>query len=270
VFARPVLDAIRAEPERWDLSSWRTLTSGGMAFTEETKRGLAEMVPNLLIADVYGSSEVLSAARSVSSRDSGVERSGTFKAGGRMTVLREDGTPVPHGTGEAGLLAFGGRHPLGYWKDEAKTASTFRVVEGKRWVVPGDMATVDADGLITLLGRGSTSINTGGEKVFPEEVEDALRSHPAVADAIVVGLPDERFGERVAAVLQMEPGPGATDHALVEHVTSRLARYKSPRTLVRAELVPRGPNGKPDLAAAKELLTFMSPSTSPATTDVSR
>ncbi len=254
VFARPMLDALRAEPGRWDLTSWRTVTSGGMAFTEETKRGLSDLLPDLVIADVYGSSEVLSAARSVSSRSSGVERSGTFKAGGRMSVLREDGTPVPHGSGEAGLLAFGGRHPLGYWKDEAKSAATFRVIGGKRWVVPGDLATVDADGTINLLGRGSTSINTGGEKVFPEEVEDALRSHPAVADALVTGLADERFGECVAALVQLEPHAVAEDDELREHVATRLARYKAPRTIVRTALVPRGPNGKPDLAAAKTLL----------------
>jgi acyl-CoA synthetase (AMP-forming)/AMP-acid ligase II len=253
VFARPVLDALRADPDRWDLSTWRTVTSGGMAFTDETKRGLADLLPDLVIADVYGSSEVLSAARSISSRDGGVGRSGTFRASGRMTVLREDGTPVPHGSEEAGLLAFGGRHPLGYWKDEAKSASTFRVVDGKRWVVPGDLATVDEDGTITLLGRGSTSINTGGEKVFPEEVEDALRSHPSVADALVVGLEDERFGERVAALVQLEPDAAVDDDALREHVANRLARYKAPRTLLRVALVPRGPNGKPDLPAAKSM-----------------
>jgi acyl-CoA synthetase (AMP-forming)/AMP-acid ligase II len=253
VFARPVLDALRAEPGRWDLSSWRTITSGGMAFTEETKRGLNELLPDLVIADVYGSSEVLSAARSISSTSRGVERNGTFRASAAVTVLRPDGTVVPPGSLEPGLIAFAGRQPLGYYKDAAKTASTFRVVDGRRWSVPGDMATVAEDGTINLLGRGSTCINTGGEKVFPEEVEDALRSHPLVADALVLGLPDDRFGERVAAVVQLEPRADLNDEALRTHVADRLARFKAPRSVLRVDLVPRGPNGKPDLGAARHL-----------------
>lgn len=253
VFARPVLDALRADPGRWDLSSWRTVTSGGMAFTEDTKRGLAELLPELVIADVYGSSEVLSAARSVSSRSSGVQRSGSFRAGPVVTVLRDDGTVIPPGTGEAGLLAFGGRQPLGYWRDEAKTATTFRTVEGKRWAVPGDLATVDADGTISLIGRGSTCINTGGEKVFPEEVEAAVRRFPGVVDVVVVGVPDERFGEQVAALVQTQPEVVLDQGKLLAHVGTLLAHYKVPRRVVQVELVPRGPNGKPDLAAAKAM-----------------
>jgi acyl-CoA synthetase (AMP-forming)/AMP-acid ligase II len=251
VFARPVLDVLRAEPDRWDLSSWRTVTSGGMAFTDQTKRGLSEALPQLLIADVYGSSEALSAGRSISSADKGVARSGTFRAGGAVKVLREDGSVVPPGSSEAGLLAFSGRQPLGYWKDEDKTAATFRIVDGRRWSVPGDMATVSEDGTITLIGRGSTCINTGGEKVFPEEVEDALREHPQVADAIVVGLPDPTFGERVAAVVQLEVGAQLTDDEVQEPVATRLARYKIPRSIRLVELAPRGANGKPDLSAAR-------------------
>jgi len=259
VFARPVLDALVAEPDRWDLSSWRTVTSGGMAFTDATKSGLSQALPQLLIADVYGSSEALSAGRSISSSDKGVERSGTFRAGGAVKVLREDGTVVPPGSTEAGLLAFSGRQPVGYWKDEAKTAATFRMVEGRRWSVPGDMATVSEDGTITLIGRGSTCINTGGEKVFPEEVEDALRAHPQVADAIVVGLPDPTFGERVAAVVQLEPDVRLTDEELREHVATRLARYKIPRSIRIVDLVPRGPNGKPDLAVARTSFDSLGP-----------
>lgn len=254
VFARPVLDALRAEPDRWDLSSWRTVTSGGMVFTEETKRGLAALLPDLVIADVYGSSEVLSAARSVSSSGGGLQRPGTFRASTAVTVLGEDHTPLSPGAPEPGLLAFGGRQPLGYWKDESKSAATFRVVEGRRWAIPGDLATLAEDGTITLIGRGSTCINTGGEKVFPEEVEDAVRRFPEVVDVVVIGIPDDRFGEQVAAVVQATPGVELDAEALRKHVASLLARYKAPRHIVQVDLVPRGPNGKPDLPTAKAML----------------
>lgn len=256
VFARPVLDAIRANPGGWDLSSWKTITSGGMAFTQETKRGLGEALPKLTIADVYGSSEVLAAARSVSSSDRGIGRNGTFSAQSSVSVLREDGTVVPPGSSEVGMLAFAGRQPLGYYKDDAKTAATFRVVDGRRWSIPGDMATVSEDGTISLLGRGSTCINTGGEKVFPEEVENALRTHPQVLDAIVVGVDDLRFGETIGAAVQLEPGSEVTDDELREHVRSRLARYKAPRKIERVARAPRGPNGKPDLPAARKLFSL--------------
>jgi acyl-CoA synthetase (AMP-forming)/AMP-acid ligase II len=144
-----------------------------------------------------------------------------------------------------------GRVPLGYYKDPEKTAATFPLIDGVRWAVPGDYATVEADGSITLLGRGSVSINTGGEKVFPEEVEEALKTHPAVRDAVVVGISDERFGEVVAAAVELLPGAAVDAASLTEHVRSQLARHKAPRHVMLVGSTNRGPNGKADYVATK-------------------
>jgi fatty-acyl-CoA synthase len=155
-----------------------------------------------------------------------------------------------------GLLARTGRIPLGYYKDEEKTAKTFvHDPDGKRWVIPGDFATVDADGMITLFGRGSVSINSGGEKIFPEEVEAALKSHPAVFDAIVVGVPDERFGQRVAAVVAPREGQAPTLEELAEHARTKIAGYKVPRELHLVDKVTRSPSGKADYRWAKAVAT---------------
>jgi fatty-acyl-CoA synthase len=148
------------------------------------------------------------------------------------------------------MLAVGGHIPLGYYKDETKSAATFRVLAGRRWSIPGDFATVEADGTITLLGRGSVVINSGGEKIFPEEVEEAVKQHPAVVDALVVGLPDERFGEAVTAVVTLAPGTQTTTDEL-EDALGALARFKRPRNWVFVDDVLRAPNGKADYKAAK-------------------
>ncbi len=169
-------------------------------------------------------------------------------------MFTDDGREVKPGSGEVGHLAVGGNIPLGYYKDPEKTAETFRVVDGKRYSIPGDYATVEADGTITLLGRGSVSINSGGEKIFPEEVEEAVKQHPAVADAVVVGVPDERFGEAVAAVVALAPGRDrrrGRDLARRSNAAA-LARFKRPRHVVVVDAVPRGPNGKADYAWARE------------------
>jgi acyl-CoA synthetase (AMP-forming)/AMP-acid ligase II len=166
---------------------------------------------------------------------------------------------VTPGSEELGLLAVGGYIPAGYYKDEAKSASTFRTFAGRRWSVPGDFARVDADGTITLLGRGSVCINSGGEKVFPEEVEEAVKRHPAVADALVVGVPDERFGEAVTAVVGLRPGEQA-DADDITAALGALSSFKRPRTIVFVDTVRRGPNGKPDYAWAKAtVLAALSP-----------
>ena len=151
------------------------------------------------------------------------------------------------------MVAVGGFIPVGYYKDEAKSAATFRTVEGRRWSIPGDFATVNADGTIHLLGRGSVCINTGGEKVFPEEVEEALKTHPAVRDAVVVGLPDDRFGETICGVVEPS-GDGAVDAAdLRAHVAGQLAAYKAPRNVVVVESIARAANGKVDYRRLKAL-----------------
>jgi acyl-CoA synthetase (AMP-forming)/AMP-acid ligase II len=166
------------------------------------------------------------------------------------TVIGDDFRPVA--PGETGMLARRGHVPLGYYKDEAKTAATFVEVDGVRWAIPGDRAVLETDGTITVLGRGSQSINTGGEKVFPEEVEAVLKSHPDVFDAIVVGVADERWGEHVAAVVAARPGRAPTLEELAKHARTELAGYKAPRQLVLVAEVQRTPAGKPDYRWAKE------------------
>jgi fatty-acyl-CoA synthase len=174
-----------------------------------------------------------------------------FAIGENAKVFTEDGREVTPGSDEIGVLAVGGYIPAGYYKDEAKSAATFRMFGGRRWSVPGDFASVDADGTITLLGRGSVCINSGGEKVFPEEVEEAVKRHPSVADALVVGVPDERFGEAVTAVVGLRPGEHV-DADDIRGAVGALSSYKRPRTIVFVDEVRRGPNGKADYGWARE------------------
>jgi acyl-CoA synthetase (AMP-forming)/AMP-acid ligase II len=168
------------------------------------------------------------------------------------TVLGDDLRPIAPGSGIVGRLARRGHLPVGYYKDPAKTAATFVTVDGVRWVIPGDMATIEEDGRITVFGRGAVCINTGGEKVFPEEVEAALKAHPGVADAVVVGVPDEKWGSRVAAVVQARPGADVTLASLDAHCRSRIAGYKVPRQLALVAELVRHPSGKPDYRWAAE------------------
>jgi acyl-CoA synthetase (AMP-forming)/AMP-acid ligase II len=174
-----------------------------------------------------------------------------FRADGTSLVLDEDMNPLPPGTGHVGWLARKGRIPLGYYKDEEKTARTFMVKDGERYVMAGDMAILEADGTITLLGRGSLCINSGGEKIFPEEVEAALKSHPSVFDALVVGVPDEKWGERVAAVVQPRAGTSVLLEDLDKHCRTKIAGYKVPRELHLVDEIGRQPSGKPDYKWAK-------------------
>ncbi len=252
-FARPVLTALDAKRDRWDLSSLRTIISSGVMFSAEIKQGILQHLPHVAIADVFGSSETMSLGRSITAQGQPTTTA-TFKAKPTTRVITEDGRDVVPGSGERGLLAIGGRQPVGYYNDPAKTASTFRLIDGKRFVIPGDWATVAADGTITLIGRGSECINTGGEKVFPEEVEIALKSHDAVNDAVVLGVPDARFGQSIAALVEGRSGAVASAEDLTAHVRSRLAAYKAPRRVVFTESIPRLPNGKPDLLAVRTML----------------
>jgi fatty-acyl-CoA synthase len=164
-----------------------------------------------------------------------------------------DFTPVTPGSGEVGLVAKWGNLPLGYYKDPEKTARTYVMINGVRHLLSGDHATVEADGKIKLLGRGSHCINSGGEKIYPEEVEEALKTHPHVTDALVFGRPDPRFGQSIAAVVGLEIGAAIEADGLIAHVRSRLAHYKAPRRIVFVSEVPRAPNGKPDYDAARRL-----------------
>lgn len=250
VFARPLLDALDAEPGRWDISSLRVMLSSGVMWSAEVKEGLLRHAPDLTCVDTLSSSEALGLARSISSRN-GTTRTAGFTLGPDAQVIREDGTPVEPGSGEIGLIALAGRSPIGYFNDPVKSASTFRVIDGRRWTTPGDHATVDADGTVTFLGRGSGCINTGGEKVFPEEVEEALKTHPAVRDAVVVGAPHDRFGQQVVAFVEPEPGVPVDPEALGEHVRTRLAGYKAPRVVELVPSIGRAANGKVDQARWK-------------------
>jgi acyl-CoA synthetase (AMP-forming)/AMP-acid ligase II len=252
--ARPLADALSraaAADSPYDLSSLIVIGSGGAVLTGEAKQRLAELLPNVMLVDGFGSSETGVVGNKLhSTGDSSTAPRFTVNA--QTQVLDEDGRPVAPGSGIAGRLARKGHVPLGYYKDEAKTAATFLTVDGERWVLPGDHATVDADGTVVLLGRGSTSINTGGEKVYPEEVETVLLTSPDVADAVVVGLPDERFGERVVAIVQPAPAARPTLDQLQEHARVSLAGYKLPRDLVLVDVVERTPAGKPDYRWARE------------------
>ncbi len=166
-------------------------------------------------------------------------------------MLTEEGREVVPGSGERGRVAIRGRTPVGYYKDEAKSAATFQVVDGVRWSIPGDFAEVEADGTIRLLGRGSVCINTGGEKVYPEEVEEVLKTHPAVLDAVAVGVPDARFGEAICAVVEAESGEDPAGADLKAHVSSQLSAYKSPKRVLRVASIGRAANGKLDYKRLK-------------------
>ena len=249
-FAKPVLRALDAEPDRWDISSLRVIVSSGVIWSADTKAGLLRHNPRLIMIDSLGSSEAIGMASNTTTADTPVASAGAptskFRLGPNTKVLTEDGVEVLPGSGERGRVALHGRTPVGYYKDEAKSAATFITFEGVRWSIPGDWAEVEADGTLRLHGRGSQCINTGGEKVFPEEVEEVLKTHPSVADAAVVGVPDERFGEAITALVEPRPGATIDEAAIVAHVRTMLAAYKSPRRVLSLDSVRRAANGKLD------------------------
>jgi len=251
-FSTPMLEALEANPGRWNLSGVRAMSSSGSMWSYENKRGLLRHCPNATIFDSLGSSEAVGLAGSASMP--GAEApTAAFMLGPTCAVITEDGRMLEPGSTERGLIAVSGFLPVGYYKDPEKSAKTFREVGGVRWSIPGDFAEVNADGSVKLLGRGSVCINTGGEKVFPEEVEEALKTHPSVRDAVVVGAPDPRFGERVCAVVELEAGVAQPSLAeLSAHVREHLADYKCPRDLVLVDTIGRAPNGKVDYRAVKE------------------
>lgn len=244
-FCRPIVEALEAAPARWDLSALKVVSSSGMAWSPDVKARLLAHVPDCLLIDFLNASEASGLGRALTSSRAAA-RSARFKLGDNAFVIRDDGTPVAPGSGEVGRVAVRGHVPLGYYKDPDKSAATFPVVDGVRCAVPGDHATVESDGSITLLGRGSVSINSGGEKVFPDEVESALKTHATVRDAVVVGVPDPRFGEVVTAVVEPAPGQRIEAAELIAHVRAGLARHKAPRHVMQVASIGRGPNGKAD------------------------
>ena len=249
--ARPLLDALSADND-YDLSSLFLLASTAALFSPSIKEKLLELLPNRVITDSIGSSETGFGGTSV------VAKGEAHGGGPRVTidkwtvVLDEDGNEVKPGSGLRGILAKRGHVPVGYYKDEKKSAETFRVINGVRYAIPGDYAQVEEDGTVTMLGRGSVSINSGGEKIYPEEVEAALKGHPDVFDALVVGVPDSRYGQQVAAVVQPRDGARPTLAELDQFVRAEIAGYKVPRSLWLVEEVKRSPAGKPDYRWAKE------------------
>ena len=254
-FAKPLLRALETEPDRWDTSSLKLMISSGAMFTTQTKRGLIDHVPALAIADILGSTEG-GMGQSIMTKDTPDSETAKFTLLPVAKVLLPDGSrEVAPGSGEVGMVAQSGMVPLGYYKDPEKSAKTFKELDGTRYAFIGDMATIEADGSINLLGRGSNCINTGGEKVFPEEVEEALKMHDTVEDALVFGLDDERFGSRVAGVVSLENGRTAEVEEILDATRKLLASYKLPKELLIVPRVPRAPNGKADYKTAKALLT---------------
>ena len=250
-FAGPMLEALDANPGKWNTSSVIQMGSSGVMWSQENKDALLNHIPQMLISDSFGSSEAVGMGMSVSAKGAAV-KTAQFALGPNCVVFTEEGKRVEPGSGERGLVAVGGAIPLGYYKDEVKSAQTFRIFEDRRWTVPGDWAEVNADGTLHLLGRGSVCINTGGEKVFPEEVEEVLKTHTAVRDAVAVGIPDTRFGETICAVVEAEPGQAPSLEELSTHVKSRLAAYKAPRNVVLISTIGRAPNGKVDYKRLKQ------------------
>ena len=245
-FARPLLAALDERPGAWNLSSLVMIISSGAMWSEPVKEALLAHHPGMLLVDAFSSSEALGMGISVSASGAAA-KTASFTLGPDVKVLNDDGQPVQPGSDEVGVLALGGRNPLGYYKDDEKSDRTFKVIDGVRYSIPGDFAQVDADGTIHLLGRGSASINSGGEKIFPEEVEEALKTHPAARDAVVVGVPHPTYGEQIVAVVELHPGREAPAEAeLIAHVKDRLASYKAPRRVRVVATIGRAANGKVD------------------------
>ena len=252
--ARPLVEVLERRREEIDVSSILSFSSTAAIWSPSVKDQAAALLPNAVLTDAIGASE--SGMNGMRMVQAGSELQGpprTNPSPDTLVLDEETLRPLEPGSAEIGKLARHGDIPRGYYKDEVKTAETFPVVDGVRYSVPGDYARWEADGTITLLGRGSQSINSGGEKIFPEEVEGALKAHPDVFDALVVGLPDERWGERVTAIVEPRPGREPALDDLDPHCRERLAGYKVPRQVFLVDRVPRLESGKPDYRAARDL-----------------
>ncbi len=250
-FAKPMVRALDVSPGKYDISSLFMISSSGVMFSEESKQRLLAHHPGMMIVDAFSSSEALGMGQSVSSAG-GTSSTAKFTVGEHTRVITDDGRAVEPGSGETGRGAGGGWPPVGYYKHTEKSAATFITFEGKRYSVPGDYATVEADGSLTLLGRGSVCINTGGEKVYPEEVEEALKTLAAVHDAVAVGIPDDKFGEAITAVVELTPGATLDEGAVIAHVKGHLASYKAPKRVLQIDTIGRAPNGKVDYKRLKQ------------------
>ncbi|MFE2485251.1 acyl-CoA synthetase [Streptomyces mirabilis] len=250
---RPLIDALRGPMKGTDCSSMFSVSSSGAIMSETVREQFQSLVPNVMLLNNYGSSE--SGFNGTATADSGAGQGFRLRVNSRTQVV-DPATYEPVAVGEPGRVAQRGHVPLGYYNDPKKTAETFFQKDGERWVLLGDMATVDEEGIVTVLGRGSQCINTGGEKVYPEEVEQALKSHPDVYDALVAGVPDEKWGNHVAAVVQLREGAGSPSLEDIQtHCRGHLAGYKIPRQLVITDTIQRSPSGKADYRWARAVAT---------------
>ena len=248
--AIPLIDELKAGD--YDMSNLAVIASAGAILSASVQAEIEALLPDVMIVNSFGTSESGDLGRAAGDEDSHEGRP-SFYMGDEVTVLDEEGNQVKPGSGQIGLVARSGRLPLGYYKDPEKTAERFKEFNGKRWVVPGDFATIEEDGRITFLGRGSKCINTGGEKVFPEEVEEALKAHASIIDALVVAVPDPRFGSKVAAVFNTRGNQDITLEEVQAHCRAHIAGYKIPRQITITETVSRMPSGKPDYKWAEEI-----------------
>ncbi len=251
--AIPLLDSLNANPGRWDLSNVFNVGSGGAVFSVSKQDEFKKHFPNCFITNAFGSSE-----SGQMGMDSGAKKTegglGNVVRSEFMDVIIEDESPMRHAVpGETGIFARSGHIPLGYYNDPEKTAKTFVIVDGKRWLLTGDAAKLEEDLSISVFGRGSNCINSGGEKIFPEEVEMALKAHPDIFDALVVATPDERWGQRVTAVVQARDGAALSLKDVQEKARQHVAGYKVPRELHVIPQIPRSPSGKPDYKIARDM-----------------
>ena len=253
-FAKPIVRALdegRPDGSTYDTASVKMINSSGVMWTSEVKQQLIDRIGQVLLVDAMGSSEG-SMGNQVTMKGVASETA-KFQRSPNTKVFTDDGREVEPGSDEVGMVASGGNVPLGYFKDEEKSARTFRVVNGRRYAFAGDFAKVAADGTLILLGRGNQVINTGGEKVFPEEVEEAVKRVPGVRDCLVVGIDDDKFGQAVTAVASLEDGAEVDAATIIRSVKGDLAGYKAPKSVVFVEQIPRAPNGKADYRTARDL-----------------
>ena len=252
-FAKPIIRALdEGKPggEPYDTSSVGMFISSGVMWTSEVKQQILDRIEQAVLVDAIGSSEG-SMGTQITMKGVPTETA-TFSKMPETKVFTDDDREVEPGSDEVGMVAAGGNVPIGYYKDEAKSAKTFRVINGVRYSFPGDFAKIAADGSLILLGRGSQVINTGGEKVFPEEVEEAVKRVDGVRDCLVVGVENEKFGQAVTAVVSLEDGATVDSAGIIASVKTDLAGYKAPKSVIFVDQVPRAPNGKADYRAAKD------------------
>ena len=252
-FAKPIIRALdegKPSGEPYDTSSVGMFISSGVMWTSEVKQQILDRIEQAVLVDAIGSSEG-SMGTQITMKGVPTETA-TFSKMPETKVFTDDDREVEPGSDEVGMVAAGGNVPIGYYKDEAKSAKTFRVINGVRYSFPGDFAKIAADGSLILLGRGSQVINTGGEKVFPEEVEEAVKRVDGVRDCLVVGIENEKFGQAVTAVVSLEDGAAIDSASIIASVKNDLAGYKAPKSVIFVDHVPRAPNGKADYRAAKD------------------